>query len=629
VSPAAAVPVDPAPSAAPVDGTDLPEVTDRMIVKYETPVAQGEKDRVLEEAADAADVPEAADAVEIKTTVDGADVVELTGEISTGDAEKLAEEIAADPAVAYAEPDRLVFTAEISTDPDLDRLGSSAAAAYDADYGHQWGMQALGTPAAWDTATGRGVTIGVVDTGMAYHPDLSPKIVGGYDFVSDPTISNDGNGRDPDATDPGTYSSAGQCWSGSAAMNSNWHGTHVAGIAAAARNSIGTVGVAPDAWLLNARALGACGTGYVSDVAAAVVWLAGGAVAGVPAAPRRADVINMSLAFGGSCGPTFQSAVDTAYGRNIPVVVAAGNSGLNAYGYAPGNCYNVITTGAITSAGARASYSNWGAGVDIWAPGDGILSSGNSGAKGPSVANSTWLSGTSMAAPHVAGTVALMKQKNRHFTADQYKQLLLDSGDPFTEGKKLNTHDGLYITSVFKDVFWGAQFYDEIAWAHRRGISTGWVAANGARTYRPVQAINRDAMAAFLYRMAGSPTYTPPKVSPFKDVSTTQMYYKEMAWLRSEGISTGWRDGTYRPFEPIERDAMAAFLYRMAGSPPYSAPAVSPFKDVARGTQFYTEMSWLRARGISTGWTDGTYRPWQPINRDAMAAFLYRLAPLV
>jgi serine protease len=130
-----------------------------------------------------------------------------------------------------------------------------------------------------------------------------------------------------------------------------------------------------------------------------------------------------------------------------------------------------------------------------------------------------------------------------------------------------------------------------------------------------------------------SAPYVPPAVSPFRDVSTGQQFYKEMAWLAEQKISTGWDEGngvrTYRPLQAINRDAMAAFLYRMAGSPAYNAPAVSPFADVSTGQQFYKEMAWLAEQKISTGWDEGngvrTYRPLQAINRDAMAAFLFRL----
>ncbi|MCQ1948753.1 S-layer homology domain-containing protein [Arthrobacter sp. zg-Y859] len=188
--------------------------------------------------------------------------------------------------------------------------------------------------------------------------------------------------------------------------------------------------------------------------------------------------------------------------------------------------------------------------------------------------------------------------------------------------------------SPFIDVSTGQQFYKEMAWLAEKGISTGWTEPNGTRAYRPLQSINRDAMAAFLYRAAGSPTYSAPAKSPFADVSTGQQFYKEMAWLAEEGISTGWTEPngtrTYRPLQSISRDAMAAFLYRAGDSPIYSAPAKSPFADVSTGQQFYKEMAWLAANGISTGWTEPngtrTYRPFQSINRDAMAAFLYRAA---
>ena len=176
------------------------------------------------------------------------------------------------------------------------------------------------------------------------------------------------------------------------------------------------------------------------------------------------------------------------------------------------------------------------------------------------------------------------------------------------------------LVPTFIDVPAGTQFRNEISWLAKQRITNGW----DDGTYRPLANINRDAMAAFLYRAAGSPAYNPPARSPFRDVSTTQQFYKEIAWVHAKGISTGYPDGTYRPFASVNRDAMAAFLYRAAGSPAYNPPARSPFRDVKPGQQFYKEMSWVAARGISTGWNDGTYRALEPVKRDAMAAFLYR-----
>ncbi|MET3165092.1 UNVERIFIED_ORG: hypothetical protein ABIB19_003523 [Arthrobacter sp. UYEF10] len=187
-------------------------------------------------------------------------------------------------------------------------------------------------------------------------------------------------------------------------------------------------------------------------------------------------------------------------------------------------------------------------------------------------------------------------------------------------------------TSAFSDVAPGSQFASEMNWLAAHGISTGWTEPDGSKTYRPLQPVNRDAMAAFMYRLAGKPAFTAPATSPFTDVPSGAQFYKEITWLAAQGISTGWTepDGskTYRPLQPVNRDAMAAFMYRLAGKPAFTAPATSPFTDVPSGAQFYKEITWLAAQGISTGWTepDGskTYRSLQAVNRDAMAAFMYR-----
>lgn len=186
----------------------------------------------------------------------------------------------------------------------------------------------------------------------------------------------------------------------------------------------------------------------------------------------------------------------------------------------------------------------------------------------------------------------------------------------------------------FSDVPAESQFATEISWLAASGISTGWDVGGGVRQYRPLESIARNAMAAFLYRHAGSPAFTPPTVSPFTDVPVEAAFYKEITWLASEGISTGWDVGSgvreYRPLSPIARDAMAAFLYRYADKPAFTAPPVSPFTDVPAGGGFYTEITWLAGAGISTGWDAGNgarqYRPFDGIARDAMAAFLYRYA---
>lgn len=181
--------------------------------------------------------------------------------------------------------------------------------------------------------------------------------------------------------------------------------------------------------------------------------------------------------------------------------------------------------------------------------------------------------------------------------------------------------------SAFVDMETDDVFYDEVAWLAEQGITHGW--SDG--TYRPREPIGRYAVAAFLYRMAGRPSPEPltTRTAPFTDVTRTHPFHQEIAWMAEEGITTGWPDGTFRPEAPASRAMTAAFLYRMAGSPSYTAPQTPPFTDVHQGLDFYREISWLAEQGITTGWPDGTFRPGEPVNREQMAAFLHRYAHTV
>lgn len=173
---------------------------------------------------------------------------------------------------------------------------------------------------------------------------------------------------------------------------------------------------------------------------------------------------------------------------------------------------------------------------------------------------------------------------------------------------------------AFTDVLVVDQFSSDMCWLSSTGISTGY--PDG--TYRASGTVTRDAMAAFIYRLKHSPPYVPPSSSPFRDMSPATQFYREVTWLSSSRITTGYPDGTYRPLDPVDRDAMAAFLYRAAGSPAFEPPKASPFTDVPLGSQFYKEITWLASTGITTGYPDGTFRPSAPVARDAMAAFMHR-----
>ena len=172
----------------------------------------------------------------------------------------------------------------------------------------------------------------------------------------------------------------------------------------------------------------------------------------------------------------------------------------------------------------------------------------------------------------------------------------------------------------FSDVPASRPFAKEIEWLAGSGITQGF--SDG--TFRPLGTVNRDAMAAFLYRFAGRPAFTAPTSSPFTDISPSTPFYKEITWLASTGITGGFSDGTYRPQGTINRDAMAAFLYRFAGRPSFTPPSTSPFTDVTPSTPFYKEIMWLAQTEITGGFNDGSFRTLQPVNRDAMAAFLFR-----
>ncbi len=181
----------------------------------------------------------------------------------------------------------------------------------------------------------------------------------------------------------------------------------------------------------------------------------------------------------------------------------------------------------------------------------------------------------------------------------------------------------------FVDVSSAHPFYADIAWLRHSGVSTGWTTPSGL-VFRPGEPVSREAMAAFLYRAAGSPAVTAPAVSPFADVTTAHPFYAAIAWLAQQGISTGTvtsKGAFYKPGDPVARDAMAAFLYRAAGSPPVTLPATSPFIDVTPSHPFYAAIVWMAQAGISTGSATPSgpaYKPADAVSREAMAAFLYR-----
>ncbi|MGW6903439.1 S8 family peptidase [Streptomyces sp. NPDC054940] len=420
-----AVAQEPAPreAAVPTAQTEAAPgaAAERLIVGYKSGAAEAKSNKAAETDA-AAKGKEAGEDLDFQRRLgSGAALVDLGENLTRTDVADVVAEYQADPQVAYVVPDR---------------LNKPLATPNDTEYTKQWDLfettAGMNVPGAWDVATGTGVTVAVIDTGYVSHSDLGANIVAGYDFISDTAVSNDGNGRDSNPADTGDWTTDGQCSADWTATTSSWHGTHVAGtIAAVTNNSKGVAGIAYGAKVSPLRVLGQCG-GYDSDIIDAITWASGGTVSGVPANTNVAKVINMSLGGGGACSTATQSAINAAVNRGTAVVVAAGNSNANAANYSPASCNNVISVAAADRQGNRSYYSNFGSVVDIAAPGgetnsvtaNGILSTLNSGAQGPSSESYEYYQGTSMAAPHVAGLAALMKSANASLTPAQIESAI-------------------------------------------------------------------------------------------------------------------------------------------------------------------------------------------------------------
>ncbi|AFZ35325.1 Thermitase [Stanieria cyanosphaera PCC 7437] len=258
----------------------------------------------------------------------------------------------------YIEPNYIYQALEVPNDPE---------------YPKQWNFRSINIEQAWDETKGTGITVAVIDTGVTKVPDLKiTKFTEGYDFVNDRTEASDDNG----------------------------HGTHVAGtIAQSTNNAYGVAGIAYESTIMPLKVLSGSGGGTVADIAEAIKF----------AADHNANVINLSLGGSGESN-LLKEAVDYAYNKGVVVIAAAGNSNQNSAAY-PARYPHVISVAATDSTGEKAPYSNYGAGVDISAPGGSETGKILQNTIDPSTGESVFVGfqGTSMAAPHVAGVAALVQ----------------------------------------------------------------------------------------------------------------------------------------------------------------------------------------------------------------------------
>lgn len=308
------------------------------------------------------------------------------------------------------------------------RMHPFATTPNDTHYHLQWHYPLIGLPPAWDLTTGSAeVVVAVVDTGVLMgHPDLQGQLSSdGYDFISDPARSNDGDGIDPNPNDPGDGATPGA---------SSFHGTHVAGtVAARTDNGRGVAGVGWQTRIMPIRTLGK-GGGTLYDILQGVRYAAGlpndsGTLPG-----RAADIINMSLGGGG-----FSSAAQELFTQvrqsGVVLIAAAGNESTDTPAY-PAAYDGVIAVSAVTINATLASYSNYGGHIDVAAPGgdagdldgdgypDRVWSTSGDDSSGTIQYTYAAASGTSMATPHVAGVVALMKALRPELTPDEVDSYL-------------------------------------------------------------------------------------------------------------------------------------------------------------------------------------------------------------
>ena len=357
------------------------------------------------------------------------------------------------PGVRFASPDIQLQRTAVPAPND------GAYSVNQASYMHTGAYASLRMQDVWEQTRGSSnVVIAVLDSGVLFeNPELKGRLLPGYDFVSNVTPptgtrengtvfdsgSNDGNGRDPDPSDPGDAPPSGfNCPDGS--TTSSWHGTTVASVAAAqSNNGQFLAGMDWNAKVLPVRVSGRCGIATSSDIVDAFYWATGSGRVDptIGVNPNPANIINLSFAtdtplFGGGCAANdmVALAIADARARNVSVVVSAGNNSGGAVQY-PANCAGTIAAGAAEQDGQLANYTARGAGtgfITLHAPGNSsglYVGASNTGGSTPNANGSTafLFAGTSFSAPMVAGAISLLKAVRPSLTPSQVDTLLRNS----------------------------------------------------------------------------------------------------------------------------------------------------------------------------------------------------------
>lgn len=337
--------------------------------------------------------------------------------------------------LSYADYEALeaaLLDLEIVDSVSADMLNEALLTPNDPDFSAQWNLLRTGMTfaseevfginaiAAWDLVTEtNAITVAVVDSGISNPAPVSlSRLLPGYDFISDPESARDGDGRDANPRDQGSYFDDGEC-NQEKGESSDWHGTKMASLVAAEGNDGQNIaGIDWRARILPVRVLGKCGRGTNSDIVDGMMWAAGLPVPGVPANANPAQIINLSLTSvrgAPGCDSLYEDAIVAIRRREVLVVAAAGNDDKEGAMYQPASCWGVLSVGAATYRGERASYSNWSEmyAVDFAVPVGGggttrILALGDAGTREPVGKLAVYpTSGTSAAAAIASGALSL------------------------------------------------------------------------------------------------------------------------------------------------------------------------------------------------------------------------------
>jgi thermitase len=508
------------------------------------------------------------------------------------------------PVEGTVEQTRSAWERELGATVAVERAYPLLVGESEPDFYRQWGLentgQQGGTPnadidisRAWTQATGQGVLVAVVDSGVdAGHPDLDGQVIAGRDFVDN---DNDPSpiGNDADET----------------------HGTFIAGIIAAKVNDVGMSGVAPDARILNVRACsqGSC---MALDAVNAIYY----------AVDHGADIINLS--FGGpyprgSSDHPLESAIDFARTRGVLVVTAAGNDSPQAIGsdmmMVPAELphANNLAVAATNRRDQIASGTYYGQGIDIAAPGVDIWSSIITG----------WAfgDGTSFAAPHVAGVAALVKSTDLSMGYQELAARIKTWVDrPSGVSGRVETgrvSAGDVLFNRFIDTL-AHTFEADAKWAADSGVTKGCNPPENTM-FCPDESVTRGQMAAFLTRHLGLPSASRDHF----DDDNSSTFQRDINSLAEAGITKGCNppaNDRFCPEDPVTRDQMAAFLVRALGLSEDTHPG---FDDVPASNTFARDIEKLATAGITRGCNppqNTSYCPEDEVSRGQMTAFLHR-----